>query len=152
MRQMRDTEEAWWKIWTTQELHEFIPKPRKWSESAGDVAKGDVVILLRKPKDMAVGEPVWKIGRVVELKPGRDGEARQATVEYRNATEAVFRRVTVGVRQLAVLHHESELELVDALNQAAARNNVCYQTCKNRVDSEPFYHCAKAQFPNVSDL
>jgi hypothetical protein len=146
MQQMRDTEEAWWKVWTRQRLSEFIPKPRKWLESGEMVGVGDVVLMLRTPKDMAVGEPVWKIGRVVELGKGRDGESRQATVEYRNATEAVFRRTTVGVRQLAVLHHEEELELVDVLNEAAKANNFCFNLSNVYDKHELIHNCVKAPF------
>jgi len=149
IRQMKETEEAWWKVWTVQKLVEMVPKPRKWAESSGVVGVGDVVLMLRKPKDMAVGEPVWKIGRVVGLAQGRDGEARQLTVEYKNSTEQVFRQVTVGARQVAVLHHEGDLELVDALNSAAAKNNLCYQICEKNFVIKPSYHCAKAQFGSV---
>ena len=126
MNQIRDTERAWWKVWTLQRLTEFIPKPKQWLEDGGTVGVGDVVLMLRRPKDMAVGEPIWKIGRVLTLSEGRDGRSREAVVQYRNATEATFREVNLGVRQLVVLHHESELELVDVLNEAAAANNMVY--------------------------
>ena len=126
MNQIRETERAWWKVWTLQRLAEFIPKPRQWLEDGGAVGVGDVVLMLRRPKDMAVGDPIWKIGRVTGLSEGRDGRSREARVEYRNASEATFRETTVGVRQLVVLHHESELELVDVLNEAAVTNNIIY--------------------------
>ena len=146
MKQIKASEEAWWKVWTAQRLSEFIPGPRKWKEGGKDVGVGDVVLLLRKAKDMAVGEPIWRVGRVVQLSDGRDGEARQATVQYRNATESVFREITVGVRQLAVLHHEGELEMVDALNEAAKTNNFLQNIQKNVTnDTEIRICCVNAQ-------
>ena len=146
MKQIKASEEAWWKVWTAQRLSEFIPGPRKWREGGKDVGVGDVVLLLRKAKDMAVGEPIWRVGRVVQLSDGRDGEARQATVQYRNATESVFREITVGVRQLAVLHHEGELEMVDALNEAAKTNNFLQNIQKNVTnDTEIRICCVNAQ-------
>ena len=126
MKQMRDSEEAWWRIWKDQKLQEYIPKPSKWLDSAGSVGVGDVVIFLKGPKEMAVGEPVWRVGRVVRVKDGREGLTRDLTVEYRNSNEKTFRRVIIDTRQVAILHHEGSLELVDVLNEAAKKNNVHY--------------------------
>jgi hypothetical protein len=146
MKQIKDTEEAWWKVWTTQRLGEFVPSPKKWKESGGEVKVGDVVLMLRKARDMAVGEPIWRIGRVLELSVGRDDEARKATVEYRNANEAGFRTVVLGVRQLAVLHHEGDLELVDVLNEAARANNHNVNVnSQEENDTEIYVCCVKAQ-------
>jgi hypothetical protein len=146
MRQIKETEEAWWTIWTTQKLAEFVPSPPKWNVKEGTMEVGDVVLMLRKPKEMAVGEPIWKIARVVSLTPGRDGESRTVTVEYKNATEQVYRQTTVGARQLVVLHHEGDLDLVDVLNEAAGRSNLCYQVCPEKFDREWGYYCVKTQF------
>ena len=126
MKQMRESEEAWWKVWTDQRLQAYVPMPRKWLDNAGTVGTGDIVLFLKGPKEMAVGEPVWKVGRVVKIREGREGISRDVTVEYRNSTEKTFRKVVIDTRQIAVLHHEGELELVDLLNQAAKHNNLLF--------------------------
>ena len=153
MKQMKDTEEAWWKSWSAQRLGEFIPGPKKWKEGGGPVGVGDIVLMVKKAKDMVLGEPIWRIGRVVQLSEGRDGEARQATVEYRNATENGFRKVILGVRQLAVLHHEGELDLVDALNEAARLVNFNLNIQQNVVnETEIQICCVNAQLSSSAAL
>ena len=126
MKQVDETTKAWFDVWTKQRIQDYIPKPRKWKESAGEISVGDIVVVLRKPTEMCVGEPVWKIGRVSTVNIGRDGECRSLEVEYRNPTEKTLRTVTVSARQVAVLHHEGDLELVDVLNEASKNVNVCY--------------------------
>ena len=37
MKQIEMVEDAWWKVWQTERIIEFIPQPRKWKESAGEV-------------------------------------------------------------------------------------------------------------------
>jgi hypothetical protein len=93
-------------------------------ESGGKVGIGDIVVFLKSPAEMAVGEPVWRVGRVVDLVEGRKGHSRGLTIEYRNSNEKVFRSTKVDTRQAAVLHHEGDLELVDLLNEASRVNNI----------------------------
>jgi hypothetical protein len=126
MQQVDDTTRAWFAVWKNQRIQTYVPQPQKWHESGGTVNSGDVVIMLRKQADMAVGEPVWKIGRVVEVTVGRDGLERSLKVEYRNATEKTFRETIVPARSVAILHHEQELELVDQLNVASQAVNHAY--------------------------
>ena len=138
MRQMEQTTQAWWEVWQTQWLSHYITQPRKWLESGGKV---DIVVFLKSPTEMAVGEPVWRVGRVVDLVEGRKGQSRGLTIEYRNANEKVFRATKVDTRQAAVLHHEGELELVDMLNEASRVNNVHFsmQTINPSHNSSVFF-------------
>ena len=126
MKQMQEAEAAWWNVWKTQKLQEYVPAPKKWLETKGSVGPGDVVLFLKGAKEMAVGEPVWRVGKVLKVVTGRDGTPRDVTIEYRNAGEKTFRKVIVDTRQLAVLHHEGELEMVDMLNEASKSNNLLY--------------------------
>jgi len=126
MQQVDDTTKAWFTVWKNQRIQTYVPQPQKWHESGGSVKPGDIVVMLRKQADMTVGEPVWKIGRVLSTVIGRDGEERSLKVEYRNATERTFRETTVPVRSVAILHHENDLELVDQLNVAAQAVNHAY--------------------------
>ena len=133
--QMEETTRAWWKVWESQKIQDYISQPRKWLESGGTVNTGDIVVFLRGKKELAVGEPVWRIGRVVELRQGKDGQCRELVVEYRNADEVVFRQVTLDSRQVAILHHEGELELVDILNEASKDATILYHLTVGRNGS-----------------
>jgi hypothetical protein len=127
---MEETTRAWWKVWEKQKIQDYVSQPSKWLESGGTVNTGDIVIFLRKKKDLAIGEPVWRIGRVIKLAAGRDGQCRELIVEYRNADEDVFREVTLDSRQVAILHSENDLDLVDILNEASKEHNIMYHTSK----------------------
>ena len=124
IKQMQQTTEAWWEVWQTQYITNYVAQPRKWRESGGKVSTGDIVVFLKSPAEMAVGEPVWRVGRVVDLVEGRTGNSRALTIEYRNSTEKTFRTTKVDSRQAAVLHHEGELDLVDQLNEASRVVNI----------------------------
>lgn len=124
MEQMDKVYKAWWQVWRDERLLDYIPQPAKWAESNGDIKVGDVIIFLKADKDQTLGEPVWKMGRIMELEFSNDGLPRTAIVEYKNSTEAVFRTTRRSVRKIAVLHREGELELVEKLNEASRRSSI----------------------------
>ena len=124
MKQMEQVYEAWWKVWQNERLVDYIPQPRQWTETRGEIKVGDVVIFLKTDKEQSLGDPVWKMGRIKELEISNDGLARTAIVEYKNATESVFRTTRRSVRKIAVLHREGDLELVQELNEASRRAGV----------------------------
>ena len=64
------------------------------------------------------------MGKIKELEFSVDGLARTAIVEYKNASESVFRTTRRSVRKIAVLHREGDLELVQELNEAARRSGI----------------------------
>ena len=123
IKQGKEMEEAWWKVWETQKLVNFIPQPPKWAKSRGKISENDVVIFIKKNPDKVMTEEVWKIGRVKELHEGRDGEVRQVTITYTNASENVTRETKRDIRHVAVIHHEGDLPLVDVLNRAQKSAN-----------------------------
>ena len=126
VKQNSEVEEAWWKVWSTEKLQEFIPRSSKWSKSSDPVDVGDIVVFLKTAKESVLGEPVWRLGRVMTAEPDKDGIVRKVEVQYRNDGEKVFRTVTKSVRQLCVLHHEGDLELVDILNEASKQSTISF--------------------------
>ena len=124
MKQMEQVYESWWKVWREERLVDYIPQPRKWTETRGEIKVGDVVIFLKTDKEQSLGDPVWKMGKVKELEISTDGLARTAILEYKNATETVFRTTRRSVRKIAILHREGNLELVQELNEASRRVGV----------------------------
>ena len=53
-----------------------------------------------------------------ELDESRDDISRSLIIEYKNASESVFRKTRRSVRKVAVVHVEHDLELIQELNQA----------------------------------
>jgi hypothetical protein len=155
---MHDVFEAWWKAWNDEKLADFVAKPVKWLGSDENLRHGDIVIFQKTGAEQVLGEPIWRIGRIVEVETSlKDSRVRSVVIEYKNASENVFRTTTRAARSVAVLHREDELELVPELNTAARvaeklvleqslyldqqeavfRETQCCQTCN------PPYMCAQ---------
>ena len=129
--QMEKVARSWWQVWKEEKLVDYIPQPSKWQKNNGTIQVGDLVIFI---KEQTLGEPVWKMGRVRELEISRDRFPRVAIVEYRNATENVYRTTRRSVRKIAVLHREGDLELVEQLNEAAKVANILFFMRTGRVN------------------
>lgn len=126
LEQLESVERSWWEVWKEEKIVDYIPQPRKWRGNNGDVKVGDIVIFLKAESEQTFGNPVWKIGRICDLELSKDGLVRTVIIEYKNASEAVFRTTRRSARKIAVLHREGDLELVDLLNEASKLANVNY--------------------------
>ena len=124
MTQLEDVFKAWWKIWKVERILDYIPQPPKWNRNNGSVEVGDIVIFLKSDAEYAIGNPVWKQGRIKEVERSeKDGLVRFVTIEYQNYNEEVWRTTRRSVRKVAVLHREGQLELVDWLNESSKLAN-----------------------------
>ena len=119
LQQQQDVFDSWWQTWRTEKLSDFIPKPKKWRTTTYQPKVNDIVIFPKKGTEQVLGAPVWQIARVVNVEQGSDGVIRTVTLEYRNANESTFRTTRRTVRDLAVIHREGELELLEELDLAA---------------------------------
>ena len=119
--------DSWWKVWKDEKLTDFIPQPSKWRSGGYEPKPGDLVIFMKHESDVKLGEPVWRLGRIQEIERSKDGVVRVALIEYKNATECVFRTTRRSVRRVAVLHKEGDLELIQELNQASKFANLMFQ-------------------------
>jgi Family of unknown function (DUF5641) len=120
LERMEDVFQAWWKAWNEEKIADFVARPVKWLRSDKPLAVGDIVIFLKTGEEQALGEPIWRIGRVAEIEQSEgDSLVRTVIIEYKNAQENKFRTTRRSVRKVAVLHREDELELVQELNAAA---------------------------------
>ena len=118
--QLEAIERSWWKLWEAERLVDFVPQPAKWPRSNGNIAVGSIVIFpMAKPK-APLGEFVYKYGKVSEILPSRDGLPRRVKISYQNYKEEVWRTVTRGAREVAVIHEEEDLEFFRLLRQTAA--------------------------------
>jgi len=120
LEKMHEVFEAWWQAWSEEKLVDFVASPIKKGRTTQVAKVGDIVIFQKTGAEQVLGEPIWRIGRIVAVEESeKDGQVRTATIEYRNSSENVFRETRRAVRQLAVIYREDELELVQELNAAA---------------------------------
>ena len=126
MLQMDAVYDAWWATWKREKLIDFVPQPPKWRTTGRQPQVGDAVLFPRDNKDRKLGEPSWRIGEVKTLEPDSDDKVRKVIIDYRNAKEKVLRQTRRSVRDIAILHRESDLELVDMLNIASKKANIAY--------------------------
>ena len=119
--QLEEVERSWWKLWASEKLVDFVPQPAKWPRSNNNIAVGMVVIFpMAKPK-APIGEFIWKYGKVAEILPSSDGLARRVKITYQNYKEEVWRFVTRGAREVAVIHSEDDLEFFRLMREEAAK-------------------------------
>ena len=120
LARMEEVFQAWWKAWHDEKVADFIAKPVKWLKSDRPLQVGDVVIFLKTGEEQVLGEPIWRIGRILEVEESeRDFQVRTVLIEYKNAQEMKSRTTRRSVRKVAVLHREDEMEMVQELNAAA---------------------------------
>jgi hypothetical protein len=120
LARMESIFEAWWRAWHDEKLADFVGKPVKWFRSGPQLQIGDIVLFQKSGEEQTLGEPVWRVGRIVEVELSeKDAAVRAVTIEYKNSGENVFRNTRRAARTVAVLHREEELELVQELNRAA---------------------------------
>jgi hypothetical protein len=137
LARMEEVFEAWWRAWHDEKLADFIGKPAKWFRSAPSLQVGDIVLFQKSGEEQVLGEPVWRVGRIVEVEESeRDSAVRAVVIEYKNATENVFRTTRRAARTVAVLHKEDELELVQHLNQAAREGRRLARQAELYVDQQ----------------
>ena len=110
---------AWWKAWMDECLVDHVPQPKKWTKGNDLIKKDDVVVFV-KTEDEGIGDTTWRIGKVDSVIGSRDGVARKVVIRYKLSPEDQrYRKVERGLREVAVLHREGELELAEQLNAAA---------------------------------
>jgi len=89
--------QLFWRRWQAEYLQE-LQKRTKWINSKNQVKKGDLVIM----KEDNIPPFQWRLGRIVEIHPGQDGEVQVVTIRTSNG---VFKRL---VRKLCLLPQEAD--------------------------------------------
>ena len=155
--QLEQIERSWWKLWAEERLVDFVPQPAKWPRTNNNLAVGMVVIFpMKKPKS-PIGEVIWKYGKVAEILPSSDGLARRVKITYQNYKEEVWRFVTRGAREIAVIHSEDDLEFFRMMREEAAKlekevfvPRQAWQGLPHEEDADGADHCATFECACVS--
>jgi len=104
---------SWFDNWLVSHVPKLINQP-KWFRNDVDIKIGDVVLFL---KNDSILSSIYQYGLVKDVKPGHDGKLRKATITYRNHNESVNRETFRAVRNLVVIHHVDEINIIDELNE-----------------------------------
>ena len=112
-------------------MEHYVPQSPKWTRTSAQPVIGDIVIFLRTENEAGFWESTWSVGRVLEIEVSADGVTRSALIQYKNATEKVFRSTKRSVRKMVILCSENMLELVDQLNEASHESDVLYAREQN---------------------
>ena len=98
LRQVEEAKEEFWRMWMAQIFQGQVLAYR-WRKTHRDLMEGDLVLI---KNENAAGVD-YQRGRVKQTFKGKDGHVRSAEVEYKNASEKVFRTTTRPIQKLVVL-------------------------------------------------
>lgn len=80
MQQRQKMTQAFWKVLAQDYLHELQQRP-KWRKAQPNLKSGDLVIV----KEDNTSSAIWKVARVVEEFPGKDGLVRNVSIRMATA-------------------------------------------------------------------
>ena len=89
--------DEWWKRWIDSVLPTLVPS-YKWQQRHRNVKVGDVCLIRYKGI-----RSTYRLGRVIEAKPGPDGLVRTIRLQYKLPGEKKFRAVDRAVQGVAVI-------------------------------------------------
>ena len=104
LKQMETVKLAWWDVWRTELLSEYIPGNSKWRTTKEQPKTGDIIIFLKTGAEADIGSSIWRTGRIKEVEVSKaDGLIRTVIIEYKNVNENKFRTTRRSVRTIAIL-------------------------------------------------
>ena len=108
--------ETWYHVWNEQYLP-LVMDRQKWHFRRENLCPGDIVYFKLRESKMSA---TWRIGKVEEVKIGKDGYVRQAVIAYKDTTgedasDWMHRTVERPVRNIVKLFHIEDTTLMDEL-------------------------------------
>ena len=106
--------------WFYQWLISYVPtllKQQKWFQDDHKISVGDVVIFMKKEGELNV---TYQYGMVEAVQPSKDHKIRTVIVRYWNHGENVNRTTKRAVRELVLIHHIDELDIISELGAIAS--------------------------------
>ena len=104
--------ETWFDHWLVSYVPQLVKQP-KWFKTDTHVNVGDIVLFVKKDSSLAKN---YQIGRIKTIFVSNDTKIRKVEVEYQNHNEDVKRETIRSVRDLVVIHHMDEVDLMEELN------------------------------------
>ena len=99
----------WWKLWLSQSFQDLVPRS-KWTQAQRNIQVGDICHIAYHNK---VGQPLFRLCKVVEIFPDSRSNVRTCSVEFHNRDARTDGRVeyrpankttiTTAVQRLAVM-------------------------------------------------
>ena len=79
---------------------------------------GDVILFLKTEGELS---SVYQYGMIDSVKPSKDGIVRTVNVRYRNHSERVDRITKRSVRELVLIHHIDDIDIMKELGTVATK-------------------------------
>ena len=83
LQRTQDTYRAWYLLWNTLYLPQLLLRP-KWHHSSENIREDDIVLFKLKESSISVE---WVLGKVDQVKMGRDGVVRECVILYKSVGE-----------------------------------------------------------------
>ena len=118
--------------WFHQWLVSYVPtllKQQKWFHDDEELSVGDIVIFMKKEGELNV---TYQYGMIESVHTSRDNKIRTVSVRYRNHNESVNRITKRAVRELVLIHHVDDLDIISELGAIASAVDA-----KKRLEVDP---------------
>ena len=118
--------------WFHQWLISYVPtllKQQKWFHDDDELSVGDIVIFMKKEGELNV---TYQYGMIESVHRSKDDKVRTVSVRYRNHNENVNRITKRAVRDLVLIHHVDELDIISELGAIASAVDA-----KKRLEVDP---------------
>ena len=117
LKSVQSTYDAWFKVWNATYLPKLMQQPKWWNQEA-HISEGDVVLYRKHDGD--ISSP-WVLGVIDQIVKGRDGLARRALVQRKNASEETSRVTDRHVRKLVKIWSIEDMSIEDDLAELHRR-------------------------------
>ena len=120
LQQIEEVQEAWWTVWMTEALGDFVPGNSKWKTTGVQPEVDDIVLFCKDTDDARLGGPIWRVGIIkIANKSEVDNLIREVTIKYKNHNEKKFRTTVRAVRSVAILLKHDEITIEEMLDRAS---------------------------------
>ena len=107
---------SWFEHW----LISYVPslmRQQKWFDDDERLSAGDIVVFLKKEGELNV---TYQYGMIKSVQLSKDGKVRTVDVEYRNSSENVSRVTHRAVRELVLIRHIDEIDILSEMGIIAS--------------------------------
>ena len=137
MSDIQQKYETWYHVWEEQYIP-LVMDRQKWHFRRDNLCPGDIVYFKLRESKMSA---TWRIGKVEEVRIGKDGYVRQAIIAYKDTTaddpdDWMHRTVERPARNMFKLFHIDDTTLMDDLQAVHKLSKEMLETEKISVDEK----------------